>query len=255
MINFKNIEIEEKYEYFNVFDIRKYIIRINNFCLVCGKRCKDLRSTYCLPCSISEQQKELWTHPTQKMFRRMRNMRAKGVIVVFSNSEKAQIWQDFKNGMPTRDLSQKFGSSGSTISRLLYSEHREEYKKKVKKLQYERGQKSAERLNKQKAKNHNFTSRPEVLFYITRLTKNFYPKDIVPQYFIKEIRHYVDFAILSQKLLFEVDGDHFHGHSGNAEMDRERIARDKEVDKWAKDNGWTMFRFNDEKMRKLGIIK
>ena len=105
------------------------------------------------------------------------------------------------------------------------------------------------------AKNGAWISRPEALFYITRLSKNFYLKDIVPQYYIKKIKHRVDFAIPSQKLLFEVDGDYYHGHSGNAQIDKERIKRDKEIDKWAKENGWTIFRYTDKDMRKLGIIK
>ena len=103
------------------------------------------------------------------------------------------------------------------------------------------------------ANNHTYISRPEAIFYITCLSKNFWLKDIIPQYYIKEIKHRVDFAVPSQKLLFEVDGDRWYGHSGNKEMDKERLERDAEVDKWAKDNGWTIFRYNDEKMRKLGV--
>ena len=119
----------------------------------------------------------------------------------------------------------------------------------------EKGRENTKKLHESNAKNHNFISRPEAIFYITHLSKNFWLKDIVPQYFIKEIKHRVDFAVPSQNLLFEVDGDYYHGHSGDPEMDKERLERDAEVDKWAKDNGWTIFRYNDEKMKKLGIIK
>ena len=125
---------------------------------------------------------------------------------------------------------------------------REEHPEEVIKACQKAGKNRIKNLIKWNTKNHNYISRPEALFYITRLTKNFYSKDIVPQFFIKELNHRVDFAIPSQKLLFEVDGDYTHSRPGRKE-------RDTQVDKWAKENGWTMFRFNDKKMRKLGIIK
>ena len=123
----------------------------------------------------------------------------------------------------------------------------EHSRKSGKKVGRKYGLINLEKMLEANAKNHNFTSRPEALFYITRLTKNFYPKDIIPQYYIKEIKHRVDFAVPSQKLLFEVDGDYTHSRPGRKE-------RDAQIDKWAKDNSWTMFRFNDKKMKKLGII-
>ena len=121
--------------------------------------------------------------------------------------------------------------------------------------QLEASSKSVIKMNESNAKNHNFISRPEALFYLTCLTKTFYPKDIVPQYFIKEINHRADFAVPSQKLLFEVDGDYYHGHSGNTERDKRARKHDAQINKWAKDNGWAIFRYNDEKLKKLGILR
>lgn len=147
--------------------------------------------------------------------------------------------------------------TGSENLKKWQDDHPEEQKENLKKWQKEHPKQVKEngrKLVEWNAKNHTFISRPEAFFYLTVLSKTFFLKDIIPQYYIKEIRHYADFAIPSQKLLFEVDGDYYHGHSGNLEMDKKAKLRDAQIDKWAKDNGWTIFRYNDKKMRKLGIL-
>ena len=197
----------------------------------------------------------------------------------FTKLEKAEIVERYKNGASLDKLAQKFGSSRNPIRRILtdmlglkiYTKIGKNHKIKACRkmgqkygtinmkimLSFPRTEKQLENvniMNKWNTKNHNWISRPEALFYITKLTKNFYPKDIVPQYYIKEIKHHVDFAIPSQKLLFEIDGNYYHGHSGKLKMDEKVIQRDKEVDEWAKQNGWTIFRFNDKRLKKCGVL-
>ena len=100
-----------------------------------------------------------------------------------------------------------------------------------------------------------FQSSWEDAFLEKFLEPNFRKYTIKRQHYLKGFNHPYDFAILELKVLIEIDSDYRHGHSGYPEMDKKAIARDKEVDKWAKQNSRIVFRYHDEDLRKLGIIK
>ena len=82
-------------------------------------------------------------------------------------------------------------------------------------------------------------------FFLKCLTKMFFPKDIERQYYLKGLNHAFDFAIPKSKLLFEIDGDYWHSKIPE---------RDVKIDNFAKSEGWSVLRFNDEKLRELKII-
>ena len=88
-------------------------------------------------------------------------------------------------------------------------------------------------------------SNPEHRFFLICLSKMFFLKDIEKQYYLKGLNHAFDFAIPSQKLLFEIDGDYWHSQNPK---------RDVEIDNFAKSAGWSIFRFNDAKLKELRII-
>ena len=90
-------------------------------------------------------------------------------------------------------------------------------------------------------------SNSEHRFFLMCLTKMFFLKDIKRQFYLEGLNHAFDFAIPSQKLLFEIDGDYWHSRPGRNE-------RDIKIDNFAKSEGWFVLRFNDAKLKELGVI-
>ena len=215
-----------------------------NFCIDCGKEVSY--GPRCRSCA----QKHKWK-------------------TNFSDKEKAEMTKFFEDGIGLIKIGKIFNYSYSTIRRTLIDFlGKEKYQEIAKEHSREGSKKGAEasaklpRSKKQiKASQENvkkmqkagaeacakgiWISNPEHRFFLMCLTKMFFLKDIERQYYLKGLNHSFDFAIPKFKLLFEIDGDYWH--SQNPE-------RDVKIDKVAKSEGWAVIRFDDAKMRKLGII-
>ena len=267
MIDFKNIEMDEEYPIFDVLDIRKRVVKLKNFCLDCGKE-KDRRALRCNSCAQKNSQK----NPTKKMIEQLEKLhnlprsekqletirenlkkahnlpRSEKQIEQLKNAQKAsttlprsekQIAVNLENIKKAQDVAATLPRSEKQLAANL------ENIKKAHNLP--RSEKQLENIKRAQevAKNGVWVSSWEDKFYLKCLTKMFFLKDIEKQYYLKGLNHAFDFAIPSQKLLFEIDGDYWH--SQNPE-------RDIEIDKFAKSAGWFVIRFNDEKMKTLKII-
>ena len=111
------------------------------------------------------------------------------------------------------------------------------------------GPKNAQKMNKWKAEHHNWISKVEDRFYDEYLKPIFYDQDLRRQYYLKGINHAFDFALPDFKVLIEVDGDYTHSRPGRPE-------RDAEINEflWRTYPDWTLYRYTDADMRKLGIV-
>ena len=211
----------------------------------------------------------------------------------FLDKEKIQMAKLYEDGMILREIGKNFNCPYSTIRKNLIEFLGEERYKKISKehkresikrahnlprsekqiMQLEklhslpRSEKQLENIKKATEVAHNlprsekqlenikkaheacvkgiWISNPEHRFFLTCLSKMFFLKDIEKQYYLKGLNHAFDFAIPSQKLLFEIDGDYWH---------KDRKERDVEIDNFAKSAGWSIFRFNDSKLKELKII-
>ena len=105
------------------------------------------------------------------------------------------------------------------------------------------------KLPRTKKQLKNFQSSWEDKFYDEYLFPIFRDCDLRRQYYLKELNHAFDFAILECKVLIEVDGDYTHSRPGRKE-------RDVEINEfvWRTYPDWQLFRYNDKDMKKLGII-
>ena len=84
--------------------------------------------------------------------------------------------------------------------------------------------------------------------FYNRITK-FIKKDCIKRQFrLSGFRHPFDFAIPKLKILIEIDGKYFHCLP-------EHIARDKIINEYAQKVGWELFRYDDDKLKLLGVIK
>ena len=99
-------------------------------------------------------------------------------------------------------------------------------------------------LPKTEKQRKNWVSSWEDKFYNEYLEPIF-GYDLQRQYYIREINHRFDFVILDSRVLIEIDCNYWHQFHEE---------RDAQIDEWAKQNDWTMFRYNDEDLKKLGII-
>ena len=207
----------------------------------------------------------------------------------FSNEEKIEIAKLFENGMVLSKIAKKYNCSRSPIEKNLIEflgeqkykkigkEHNREASKENLKMSHslprsekqlkavreniKRAQEASATLprsekqlaanleNIKKAQetcvNGIWISNPEHRFFLMCLSKMFFLKDIKSQFYLKGLNHAFDFAIPSQRLLFEIDGDYWH---------KDRKERDLEINNFAKNNDWTIFRFNDAKLKELGVI-
>ena len=174
----------------------------------------------------------------------------------FSEEKRVKIVKGYKDGASIKKLAQKFGCSGRPIGNLFIKVLGfENYKKIAKEHQIKNGRKNLAKwrkehpeeqaeLGRKAADSKNFISSWEDKFYDEYLEPIF-GYDLQRQYYIPEINHRFDFVILDSRVLIEVDGDYYHQFHEE---------RDAQIDKWAKDNGWTMFRYSDKDLKKLGII-
>ena len=180
--------------------------------------------------------------------------------ISFTKEEKIECAKKAKNGVTQGKLGQKFGCSYSTIGRLLIKilgleiakkitkEHRSKQAQKMHQLsrtekQLENAQKMG-KLPKTEKQRKNWVSSWEDKFYDEYLEPIF-GYDLQRQYYIKEINHRFDFAILDSRVLIEIDGDYWHQFHEE---------RDAQIDEWAKQNNWKLYRYNNKNMKKLGII-
>lgn len=166
-----------------------------------------------------------------------------------SNKEIIFLWKE--KGWSHRKIAQKAGCAHRKIGRLLISDlDEDEYNKIAQKHRQKACQKNAQkmgRLPKTEKQLKNFISSWEDKFYDEYLEPIF-GYDLQRQYYIKEINHRADFAILDSKILIEIDGDYYHNMEGRKE-------RDVQIDEWAKRNGWKIYRYCDEDLKKLGVLK
>ena len=222
---------------------------MSEICIDCGKEKKKNRSLRCRSCAAKH------CHSSSQFQK-----------IYFSNEEKIQMGKLYKGGMILREIGKIFGCSYSIIGGILilelgiikYKKYAREHSlkisienwKRASKLprsekQLKNSKKAVKKMHNVNAKNHIWVSNPEHRFFLMSLSKMFFLKDIERQFYLKGLNHAFDFAIPSQKLLFEVDGDYWH--SQNPE-------RDLEIDNFAKSAGWSIFRFNDAKLKELEII-
>lgn len=219
------INDEEDIEIFDVFDIRKKIIRLNHFCIICERKI-DYRSNICHNCRL----KIRWDRPTPKMIEQVR--RAAEIAHSIPRSEK-QLEQ-FKK-----------------IEELGRKAAHEVFLQKVvsvawKKPRTQKQIDTSRRNGKNAIKNNkNFISSWENRFYSEFLALLYPQKIIEQQYFIKEINHYFDFAIPYFRILIEIDGKYWHQFHQK---------RDNEIDDFAQNNNWILIRFDDDDLKRMNII-
>ena len=170
------------------------------------------------------------------------------------NLEKIKIVKEFKNGANLRELGQKFGCSYSTIKRrLITTLGSENYKKIARTHIQESGAKNITKYNKSKEGRESSAKRAENKKFVSSWEDKFYDEYLEPifgydlqrQYYIPEINHRFDFAILDSRVLIEIDGDYWHQFCKK---------RDAEIDLFAKKAGWKVYRYNDADLKKMGII-
>lgn len=212
----------------------------------------------------------------------------------FSNDDKLKIAQSFKTGAILDELARKFGCSRNPIGKIIIEvlgikQYKEIVKKRlieniIKRNKSEKGRvTSRENGQKYGIKNlveynfsekyselhskvskraaqiaierGNFISSWENKFYDEYLFPIFRDCDLRRQYYLPGLNHPFDFAIVECRILIEVDGDRWHGHSGNPEWDREALRKMSKIDKFAQEAGWSIYRYNDDAMRAFGILK
>ena len=207
----------------------------------------------------------------------------------FSNKEKEKICNLFENGANFKKIGKIFGCSKCPMRRILIKnlglkkykeiakehfiencqqngrksrkkwqeEHFEEQKELGRKMgklpKTEKQLETCRENGRKRVESGAFIRSWEDMFYDLLISQNPH-LTIKRQYYLKGLNHAYDIAIPELNLLIEIDGDRWHGHSGNKEMDDKRIQRDAEVDKFAKDNGWKVIRINDKILKKLRII-
>ena len=178
---------------------------------------------------------------SQKSIKKAQEASSQKRKIIFSESEKIEMWRLFKeDGMGAIQIGEKFGCSRGPIVGMFILEHPDEYKN------------IAEKHCKQ---NKNYISSWEDKFYDEYLFPIFRDCDLRRQYYIIGLKHVFDFAIVECNILIEVDGGRWHGHSGNPEQDNEALKKMAKINEFVKKSCWKLYRYNDEDLRKLGIIK
>ena len=148
----------------------------------------------------------------------------------------------------SREIGRKVGSLPKTEKQREASQENGRKSGRENIIKYNKSKKAREnikKVHKFNAENHNWISNPEHLFFLKCLTKMFFLKNIKKQFYLKGLNHAFDFAIPSQKLLFEIDGDYWH---------KDRKKQDTEIDTFAKSVGWSIMRFDDKKLKELKVI-
>ena len=69
--------------------------------------------------------------------------------------------------------------------------------------------------------------------------------EIKQQFYLKNFNHAYDIAIPDLKLLIEIDCSYWH---------KDRKERDAQIDEFARQAGWKIYRFNDKKLKECGIL-
>lgn len=198
---------------------------------------------------------------------------------IFSDSEKDFIVKEFKNGIILTELGQKFGCSHRPIGRILIEIlGKEKYtiiaKEHLRKSQSKNGKQTGPKNILKGVEVSAKLSRSEKQIiqckdwvkagqeasakgvWISSWEDKFYEKILIPgfvklgykverQFYLKDLNHAFDLAIPELKFLFEIDGNHWH---------KDRKERDAEIDKFAEDNNWIVFRYHDEDLEKMEII-
>ena len=70
MKNFKNVEIDEEYSVFDVFEIKKRVVWLKGFCVDCGKEIRNCYTRRCHSCATTES----WKNPTEKQLESAREI-------------------------------------------------------------------------------------------------------------------------------------------------------------------------------------
>ena len=153
-----------------------------------------------------------------------------------------------------RKLGLKWGAKNRQKWNAEHPEERIELGRKVGQLprtekQIETFQENGKKLVEWNASHHNWVSRPEQVFFDFLCSQN--PTLLIKQqYYLKGLNHPFDVVVPELKQLIEVDGDYTHSRPGRKE-------RDAEINEfvWRTYPNWQLFRYNDEDLRKLGILK
>lgn len=211
---------------------------------------------YCINCG-----KEIGTQ-------RLRCLRCsnKSRRLLFSSNEISQIIKRYAKSETLRSISCSFNCSYSTIHRLLKREMENgEYKKRKRNHIGEKNPMFGKHHSNNTIekiitgqikyyKENGYQSTWEGLFIEKILLPHYSDYKITRLHYLKGFNHAYDIAIPELKILIEIDSDYRHGHSGNVQMDKERLARDSQIDIWAKQNSWKIFRFNNKKLKEMGVI-
>ena len=206
------------------------------FCLECGVEI-TYRAKRCRNCAS----KNMWKNPTEKMLNAQRTQ-LENLHTLPATDKQREVARNL--GQLPRTEKQIEAAQKSIVKTFIKwrTEHPEEYRKSCQK-----GGRNAADTN---AKNLNFVSSWEDKFYDEYLFPIFRDCELRRQFYLKGLKHPFDFAVVECKILIEVDGDYTHSRPGRKE-------RDAEINEfvWRTYPDWQLFRYYDEDMKKLGIIK
>ena len=168
------------------------------------------------------------------------------------------MMQFYKAGRSLIAIGEKFNITKPTLSKILIRRFgKREYKEFAKKHNTDARSKNMLKVLEQQEtlwKKRGYQSSWEDKFINKILQPNFKNYEIKRLFHLNGLNHSFDIAIPEFKILIEIDGDRWHGYSGNITMDKERLDRDIKINTFVKKTGWILFRFNDNTLRKMGII-
>lgn len=246
MEKIKNIEIDEECAIFDVFDIRKNVVRVNNFCVNCGKKLRHNVAKRCNSCAGKMPRSSNQLKHLEKLHKLPRSLEQLEQIKDWHEKGSEIAWKlppTLKQVEARRLNGQKSGKLPST---------------KVQLEVLDRGREAAikkRRENPSEKQLNNYVSSWEDKFYNEYLFPIFRDCDLRRQYRLPGLNHPFDFAIVECKVLIEVDGDRWHGHSGNPDWDKDSLRKMDKINKFIENTDWKLYRYNDADLKKLGIIK
>lgn len=260
---------------------------MNNYCIDCGEAISH-RAKRCRSCAARERNIEHWKHPSKKKLEHIQKLakmprtenqiessrkgarnaaklpRTEKQLVASRENRKRAVEAAAKLPRTEKQLavSQKYCRENikkahklpRTEKQIMAS--RESFKKAVEaaarlprtekqRLIAQENARKLGKLPKTEKQLKNFESSWEDNFIEKALAWHYSDYIIKRQFYLKGLNHAFDIAIPKLKILIEIDSDYWH---------RNRKNRDTQVNNFAGNIGWELYRFNDAKLKEFGVI-